>query len=168
MLRKGLLSFSLISLVLAACSSSETSLDKREIPSTPLEGTIATRAFAPKFVGVEYDATHAQWFIKFRDDASGCNGATDAGPGSLVVTIGALPAATGTFQIAAGDGHGASFQVGVFGAAGQADVKPAESGKLRIDTWSETPGETVTGGIILSNEESEIRGAFTATVCPPR
>ena len=87
----------------------------------------------------------------------------------LIVTIGKVNAAAGTYPIAYADGHGATFQVGVYDASGPPPTTtPAKAGSLRLDTWSDVAGSKVTGHLDLSNDESNVTGTFTADVCAAR
>lgn len=140
------------------------------IPSTAVAGTVNGKAFVPKSIEVRRDA--GRWFFTLRSYASTCGASTSGpltGPDLVVVTIGDVASKVGTQSIAEADGHGATFQTGVYEKGkGEAIANPASTGSLRFDTWSETPGETITGGLKLVGEGSDIAGTFTATVCPPR
>ena len=139
----------------------------------PLEGNIAGKPFTPLSVELKYSKANAQWFLSLSNYAVDC-GIVDmskkiADADKLVITIGEIAPAAGTYPIAYADGHGATFQSGVHeGDGSKADTEPATKGSLRLDTWSETAGSSVTGYLELSNDESAVKGTFTAKVCEPR
>ncbi len=138
------------------------------IPSTPVGGEIKGKPFSPKSVDVEFSKAQNQWFFAMRNYETDCRTITNKPTPSdaLLVNIGGIEPAAGEFPIAYADGHGASFQVGVFESAQKADVTPAQAGVLRFDTWSSEPGATITGAIKLTNDDSNVAGTFTAKVCP--
>jgi hypothetical protein len=139
------------------------------IPSTAVTGTVNGSAFVPQSIEVGREA--GRWFFTLRSYASTCGLSSGplTGPDLAVVTIGDIATTTGTESIAAADGHGATFQTGVFEQGkGQPIVRTVSTGSLRFDSWSETPGATITGGLKLVGEGSDVEGTFTATVCPPR
>jgi len=138
------------------------------IPATPAGGEIKGKPFTPKSVDVGFSKAQNQWFFAMRNYETDCQTITEKPTPSdaLLVNIGGVQPAAGEFPIAYADGHGASFQVGVFESAQKADVTPAQAGVLRFDTWSSEPGATITGAIKLTNDDSHVAGTFTAKVCP--
>jgi hypothetical protein len=140
------------------------------IPTTAVAGTVNGAAFVPKAIEVRRDA--GRWFFALRNYDSSCGVGTSTpmtGADLVVVTIGDIATAVGTSSIAEADGHGASFQTGVYEKGkGEPVVRTITSGSLRFDTWSETPGATITGGLKLVGEGSDLSGTFTAKVCAPR
>jgi hypothetical protein len=140
-----------------------------DIPSAPVAGTVNGSAFVPKSIEVRRET--GRWFFTLRsyDSKCGVSSAPLVGPDLAIVTIGDIAAKAGTESVAEADGHGASFQTGVYEAGkGTPTVQTVTSGSLRFDGWSETPGDTVTGGLKLVGAGSDVAGTFTATVCPPR
>jgi hypothetical protein len=140
------------------------------IADSPLAGTIAGRAFEPKAIYVRYSNANAQWFFAIDNYENDC-GSMKSRPDpttALKVNIGAVDPKVGSSPLAYGDGHGATFQIGVYETAEQAETRPVQTGTLRFDTWSDSPGSTVSGALKLSGEESEVEGTFVAKVCPAR
>ncbi|HSO34100.1 MAG TPA: hypothetical protein VLT33_16310 [Labilithrix sp.] len=140
------------------------------IPAAPVAGTVNGKAFVPRTFDVQREG--GRWFFTVRSYDVKCGTSTGSpltGPQLTLVNIGDIATQVGTQAIAYGDGHGATFQTGVY-EQGKGDplTSPVTSGTLRFDTWSETPGETVTGGLRLTGDGSSVAGTFTATVCPPR
>jgi hypothetical protein len=140
------------------------------IPSTPITGTVNGAPFAPKSIEVQLQA--GSWFMSIRSYESTC-GKLGKGPNTgadlAVINIGGLAGKAGTESIFYADGHGASFQTGVYEKdKGEPVINTVTDGTLRFDTWSDTPGQTVTGALKLVGEGSEVKGTFTATVCPAR
>ena len=80
----------------------------------------------------------------------------------LIVNIQVLGSG-GTETVQVGDGHGATLQVGIDSASLQTF---AASGWLRIDHWSTTAGEAISGALELQSGSHFVRGAFDANVCP--
>lgn len=140
------------------------------IADSPLAGTIAGRAFEAKTIYVRYSLQNAQWFFSIDNYENDC-GSMKSRPdpsSALKVNIGAVDPKIGSSPLAYGDGHGATFQIGVYETAEQAETRPVQTGTLRFDTWSDSPGSTVTGAAKLSGEESEVEGTFVAKVCPAK
>ena len=99
-----------------------SSADPGPTGDSPLEGHIAGRPFSPSSVELEYDKSNQQWFLSLRNYPSDCGVVTDPkgipDEDKLVITIGEVEPAAGTYSIEYADGHGATFQVGVYNAAG--------------------------------------------------
>lgn len=145
-----------------------------EIADMPVAGWIAGRTFEAKTIDLTFSKRNNQWFLSLDNYANDC-GSMGPNPGdgseAMTVNVGGLEPAAGTFFIAYGDGHGATLQYGVYPADGpkKPDTRPVQSGTVRLDTWDETPGATITGGIkLVADDESVIMGTFSAKVCPPR
>ena len=140
------------------------------IPSTPVAGTVNGSAFVPRTVEVRRDA--GRLFFTMRSYEAKCGVSTSGpltGADLAVVTVGDIENQAGTQSIAYGDGHGATFQTGVYESGkGEPRTSPVNAGTLRFDSWSETPGDIVTGGLKLTGDGSDLAGTFSATVCPPR
>jgi len=142
----------------------------------PVGGTIAGQAFVPRSVELQYakyeGATEGQWFLTLRNFAETCGTLPDPRPDpatSMLVTVGAVAPAAGDQAITYGDGHAATFQLGVYEATGPKPItRSAVSGVVHLDTWNGETGAVITGGIRLEGEDSAIEGTFTATVCAPR
>jgi hypothetical protein len=152
-------------------SSSGGSSNPSGIPDKPVEGTIGGKPFAPKSVEIQYSKSAEQWFISLRNYEVTCGTLKNPKPAEadmLVVTVGKLDQKAGTFDIAYADGHGATFQIGVYDTTSKADTREVKTGTLRLDAWNDAPGATVTGALKLSGEQSDVSGTFTATVCAPR
>lgn len=148
----------------ASSSAGET------IADAPLAGTVAGRTFEAKAIDVYYSIKNSQWFLSIDNYENDC-GSMKSQPDpatAMTVNVGAVEPKTGSFPIAYGDGHGATFQIGVYETSQKAETRPVQTGTLRFDTWSETPGSTVTGAIKLSGQESELEGTFVAKVCASR
>jgi hypothetical protein len=140
-----------------ADASADAALAASDIPARPLEGSVAGKAFTPKAVDIRYDVS------------CGVSKAPATGPELMIITVADFAPAAGTEKIAYGDGHAATFQIGVYEKGkGEPDARPATAGVLRIDTWSDVPGASVGGALRLTGEGSEVAGTFTATVCAPR
>jgi hypothetical protein len=141
------------------------------IPDGPVTGTIAGRTFEAKSINLEFSKRENQWFLSIHNYESDCGnvaGTMDAAE-AMVVSIGGVEPKAGTFTIAYADGHGASLQRGVYDTTTKSDTRAVQSGSFRLDTWNETPGATVTGGLeLLADDESAVAGTFTAKVCAPR
>lgn len=140
------------------------------IPDKPLDGTIADKPFVPKTIEIQYSSANAQWFLYARSYESTC-GTMKERPDpstSMVLTVGQLAAKPGTDTIAYGDGHAATLQLGVYDTSDKADARAVKSGVLRLDAWSDKPGDTVTGALHLEADGSDVGGTFTAVVCPAR
>jgi len=155
----------------SSSGSSGTPSTPSGIPDKPVEGKIGGKPFVPKSIEIQYSKTNAQWFLSLRNYESTCGtlkGNRPAQEDMLVVTVGQLEAKAGSYEIAYADGHGATFQIGVFDTTKEADTREVKSGTLHFDAWNETPGTTVTGALKLSGDESEVGGTFTATVCAAR
>jgi hypothetical protein len=155
----------------AACSGNTVdSGGAQPVSSAPIAGTVAGASFAPKSVEVRKEG--GRWFFTLRSYASTCGTSTGAplnGPELVVVTVGDVAGQAGTVTLAYADGHGATFQTGVYEQGkGTPTTTPVTSGTLRFDTWTETPGATLTGAAKLVGQDSDVEGTFTATVCPPR
>jgi hypothetical protein len=141
------------------------------IPTTPVAGMVGGTAFTPKAIDVAHEG--GRWFFTLRSYASDCGrsaGSPLTGADLKVITIADIANRAGTETIEYADGHGATFQIGVYEAGkGEAITHPVTSGTLRFDTWSETPGDTITGAVKLTGDGgSDVAGTFTAKVCPPR
>jgi hypothetical protein len=143
-----------------------------EIAAQPLSGTVGGRAFEPKTVDIRYLASAGKWLLSIDNYETDCGVRSSEldYASAISINIGGIPAQSGTTSIAYGDQHAATFQIGVYEASSgtEPDVRPAESGVLRIDTWSDTPGGEITGALKLSGEDSAVEGTFTAKVCEPR
>jgi hypothetical protein len=144
------------------------------IPETPLAGTVAGQDFVPKSIEIQYDSAASQWFLSLRNYEVSCGrfgkGETPPSSEALVVTIGGVEPEAGARPITYGDGHGATFQAGVYEKGGPEPViHSGTDGTLRLDTWTEVAGETIEGALRLQGEDgSEVAGTFAATVCPAR
>jgi hypothetical protein len=144
------------------------------IPETPLAGTIAGQAFVPKSVEIQYDSAASQWFLSLRNYEVDCGrfpkGEQPPTFDALLVTIGGLDPEAGTRTIRYGDDHGATFQIGLYEKGGvEPGIHSGTDGTLRLDTWTEIPGEQIEGALVLEGEDgSEVAGTFAATVCPAR
>ncbi len=152
-----------------ADASADAALAASDIPARPLEGSVAGKAFTPKAVDIRNEG--GRWFLTLRsyDVSCGVSKAPATGPELMIITVADFAPAAGTEKIAYGDGHAATFQIGVYEKGkGEPDARPATAGVLRIDTWSDVPGASVGGALRLTGEGSEVAGTFTATVCAPR
>lgn len=140
------------------------------ISNRPVDGMVAGRPFEAKAVDVRWSKAQSQWFFSMDNYENDCGSRkTPPDPAtSMTITVGAVEPAAGTTTLAYGDGHGATFQVGVYETADQADTRPVETGTLRFDSWDETPGAEITGAIKLEAGDDAIEGTFVAKVCPPR
>lgn len=151
-------------------SSSGSSTAGDTIADAPLAGTVAGRTFEAKAIDVHYSSRNGQWFLSIDNYENDC-GSMKAQPDpatAMTVNVGAVEPKAGSFPIAYGDGHGATFQIGVYETAQKAETRPVQSGTLRFDTWTDTPGSTIKGALKLSGQESELEGTFVAKVCPAR
>lgn len=154
-------------------SSSSGGTGTTPAPESPLTGQIAGNPFTPSSTELELVKTSNgnEWMLQFHNYKIDCGTVgkeEGTGADKLIVTVGGLTPAAGTSTIEYGDAHAATFQVGVYEASGpEPKADPAKAGTLRIDTWSEE-GATVTGYLELSNEESSVKGTFTAKICKGR
>jgi len=153
----------------ASPDAAPASVAAPEIPAGPLQGTVGGKSFTPKAVDIRNEG--GRWFLNLRsyDVSCGVSKAPLTGPELMIITVADFAPAVGAEAIAYGDRHAATFQIGVYEKGkGEADARPATSGVLRFDTWSDVPGTTIAGALRLAGEESEVAGSFTATVCAPR
>jgi hypothetical protein len=143
-----------------------------EIPEAPIAGWIGGQTFEAKSMNLAFSKRENQWFLSIHNYEVDCRGVVPGKPDAaemMVVTIGAVDPKSGTFTIKRADGHGASLQLGVYDTTGKSDTRVVENGSFRLDTWDETPGATITGGLkLLADDDSAVAGTFTATVCAPR
>ncbi len=150
-------------------ASSGSSGGDSTIPATALAGTVNGATFAPKSIEVQREG--GRWFFTVRSYEYKCGASSSplTGAALALITIGDVATHAGTESISEADGHGATFQAGVFEQGkGEPILHTVTSGSLRFDTWSDVPGATMTGGLKLLGEGSSVAGTFTATVCPPR
>jgi hypothetical protein len=143
------------------------------VSDQPLGGTIDAVPLEPANVEIYYSARDGIWFLSVQNYREPCvyttsDPASQSGPDKLVVSVGDLAAAAGTYPLEIGDGHGASVQRGVYDASQKPDYTESAAGVLVLDSWTDAPGSTLTGGLHLQNADSNIDGTFTATVCEPR
>lgn len=142
-----------------------------EIASTPIAGTVNGNAFDPKTIFVYYSKRNSQWFFSIENYETDCgtskNGPPDAAT-AMVVNVGSVEPKAGDASIAYGDGHGATFQVGVYSTSEKATTYSINDGTLRFDTWDETAGSEITGALKLVSDHGQMEGTFTAKVCAPR
>ncbi len=149
--------------------SAEPDRDASPGAPTMLGGTVHGRAFVSMAVDVRREGT--DWFFTAHNYATTCGASSGPmlGPDLALVTVGKIAAKAGVESIAYGDDHGATFQTGLYEQGkGEPVTTPASAGTLRFDTWSDEPGTKLTGTLKLVGEGSDVAGAFTATVCPPR
>ncbi len=148
-----------------ASSSEASSPTAGQFPTTPLAGSIKGHPFA--FVSGDLRKQGDHVFLTLRNYDWRCGG--PPGPAdALLINIGDPPQAAGTFELRYGDGHGASFQAGISQDASATPVSSVSTGLVRLDMWTLTPGETLTGAAMLESDDSHVAGTFTVTVCPPR
>ena len=142
------------------------------IPEAPIAGWIGGQDFEAKSIKLEFSKNENQWFLSIHNYDTDCRGVVPGKPEPaemMVVTIGAVEPKSGTFTIKRADGHGASLQLGVYDTTGKSDTRVVQNGSFRLDSWDETPGATITGGLkLLADDDSAVAGTFTATVCAPR
>jgi len=141
-----------------------------EIASTPIAGTIDGKAFDAKAIFVYYSKTNAEWFFAIDNYENDCGTMKDRpDPASaMVVTVGSLDRKAGDTPLTYGDGHAATFQIGVYDTSDKATTYSIKDGTLRFDTWDETAGSEITGALKLVSDQGQIEGTFTAKVCAPR
>jgi hypothetical protein len=134
-----------------------------------VSGTIDGRALEPKAIYLHYSNANSQWFFTIDNYDNDCGTMKDRpDPATaMVVTIGKVEPKAGSSAIAYADGHGATFQVGVYDTTNKATTYSVKSGTLRFDTWNDNPGTQIGGALKLASDEGEIEGTFLAKVCAP-
>lgn len=145
-----------------------------DIAQTPVAGKAGGKVFEAKTIDLAYSNKNSQWFFSIDNYENDCGTYPGTRPDpseAMTITVGAVQPAAGTYPIKYADGHGATFQIGVYEAKDNAkpDTRPVQSGTLQLDTWDETPGASITGAIkLVADDDSVIEGTFTAKVCPAR
>jgi hypothetical protein len=140
------------------------------IADAPVTGRIGGRTFEPKNIDITFSKRNDQWFLSLDNYANDCGtGPVGDAAEAMTVNVGGLEPRAGTFIIKYADGHGATLQLGVYDESKKSDTRPVQTGTVRLDSWDETPGATITGGLeLVADDESAIMGTFTAKVCAPR
>lgn len=131
-----------------------------------LKGTVNGEPFTPKAIDIEY--AQDTWSLVLYNQPRQCRmGSLPIGPETVIVTLRNIAPQAGTERVT-NQKHQATFQTGLYMAdAGDPIIDPAVSGTLTLDSWSEVVGAEITGSLELyGNNKSDIRGTFSARVCP--
>lgn len=137
----------------------------RVIVDTPLAGTVKDKPFVARSISFRLEADRR--VLTLRDYASNC-GVTQGSlpsPDSVAVHVRVKSTGPGEETITYADDHAATFQLGI--EPPNVQTVPARRGRLRLDTFSTTPGEIVKGGLVLESDVGFVSGTFEATVCAP-
>lgn len=147
--------------------------DLAAVPDTPLTGTIDGRTFTMASADLEYSTANQQWFLSFRNYSTDCRTLKQRpDPATaLLVNVGKVAPEAGQQEIRDLDGHGATFQIGLFDASStqKATSLLVTEGALSLTSWSEVSGTLLQGKALLRGEGgSEVQGTFSVKVCPAR
>ena len=159
----------ILSLLLLAGCGSDSSADpitEADLSAQPLSGTVQGVAFAVVGRGtVSQIGEHS--VVSLRSYAWECTGNADRPPeDGMLINFGVLEKAAGSVEVSFGDQHAATFQKGIGTETSAADTAPVQSGLIRLDSWSDTEGDVVSGALLFRSTDDEVNGTFEATVCP--
>jgi hypothetical protein len=173
MLTESAIPLLMVTLALLACGGSDEDTSNATpamsdgLPTRPLDGQIRGRSFVARSAALRPDKVDGGWQLTLMNYDSNC-GISSAPPGTdkMIAVIGHVEPKAGRFDIQRGDGHVATFQVGLYLAGGpEPESELMNYGILRLDTWSDAPGTQVTGALRLAGATSEVAGTFAARVC---
>ncbi len=133
------------------------------LPDTPAAGSIRGRPITFRSVSLRLETDRR--ILTLREYASNCGVVAGALPpaDSVVVHVVVRRDSPGEEIIVFADNHSATFQIGIDPAT--TETFPATGGRLRLDTFSTTPGAIVTGAVALASSVGTVSGTFEATVC---
>ncbi len=152
---------------LAACGGTSDTfapIDEAELGAEAVSGTVGGKDFS--LASGTLSSIGTSKVISLRSYPWECTGNANPPPeGALLINFGVITQAAGVAEVEYGDSHAATLQSGIGAETSAAQHAPVKKGLIRLDTWTTEVGQQVTGALLFRNDDDEVNGTFSATVC---